>query len=50
MTCCSVGLVQLFRFLVVKLIYLDLYYRFDIIVIFMTNYFLVGGNIVRYFL
>jgi hypothetical protein len=45
MTCCSVGLVQLIRFLVVELIYLDLNYRFDMIIIFMTNYFLVEGNI-----
>jgi hypothetical protein len=34
-----------FRFLVVKLIYLILNFRFDLCVIFMINYFLVGGDI-----
>jgi hypothetical protein len=34
-----------FRFLVVKLIYLILNFRFDLCIIFMINYFLVGGDI-----
>jgi hypothetical protein len=39
---CKVGLVQPVRFLVVKLIYSDLNFRFDISVIFMANYFFSG--------
>jgi hypothetical protein len=37
-----VGLAQLIRFLVVKLIYLDLNFRFDMSDIFMINYFFNG--------
>jgi hypothetical protein len=37
--CCRVGLAQLIRFLVVKLIHLDLNHKFDIVVAFTINYF-----------
>jgi hypothetical protein len=40
-----VALAQLIRFLVVKLIYICLNFKFDMGVTFMTNYFLVGGNV-----
>jgi hypothetical protein len=40
-----VALAQLIRFLVVKLTYLGSNPRFDMSVVFMTNYFLVGGDI-----
>jgi hypothetical protein len=40
-----VGLVQLIRFLVLKLTYIVLNARFDMVVIFTTNCFLVGDNI-----
>jgi hypothetical protein len=40
-----VDLAQLVRILVVKLIYLDLNFRFDIDVIFMTNYFSVRCDV-----
>jgi hypothetical protein len=35
---CSVGLVQLIRFLVVELIHLDSNLRFDMVVVFTANY------------
>jgi hypothetical protein len=35
---CSVGLVQLIRFLVVELIHLNSNLRFDMVVVFMANY------------
>jgi hypothetical protein len=38
MSFCRVSLVQLVRFLVVKLTHLDLNYRFDMSVVFTTNY------------
>jgi hypothetical protein len=41
----QVSLTQLIRFLVVKLIHLNLNSRFDMNVVFMTNYFLVGVDI-----
>jgi hypothetical protein len=40
-----VSLVQLVRFLVVELTHPDLNPRFDISIIFMTNYFLMGGDV-----
>jgi hypothetical protein len=41
----KVCLVQLVRFLIVKLIYLDLNFKFDMNIVFMVNYFLVGGDV-----
>jgi hypothetical protein len=41
----QVGLVQLIRFLVMELIYSDLNSIFNMSVIFIANYFLVGGNV-----
>jgi hypothetical protein len=38
----KVCLVQLVRFLIVKQIYLDLNFKFDINVVFMANYFFSG--------
>jgi hypothetical protein len=44
--CCSrVGLAQLVRFLVVELTHSSSNPRFNMVVAFMTNYFLVGGNV-----
>jgi hypothetical protein len=40
-----VGLVQLIRFLVLKLTYIVLNTRFDMVVVFTANCFLVGDNI-----
>jgi uncharacterized protein YydD (DUF2326 family) len=40
-----VTLVQLVRFLVIELIHPGLNFRFDMSLIFTTNYFLVGGNV-----
>jgi hypothetical protein len=40
-----VGLVQLVRFLVMKLTHLDSNPRFDISVVFTANYFLVKGDV-----
>jgi hypothetical protein len=42
---CSVGLIQLVRFLVIKLTHLYLNTRFNMSVAFTINYFLVGGNV-----
>jgi hypothetical protein len=43
--CCRVGLAQLIRFLVVKLIHSDLNHKFDIVVAFIINYFSVRDDI-----
>jgi hypothetical protein len=40
-----VGLVQLIRFLVLKLTYIVSNPRFDMVVVFTANYFLVGDNV-----